>query len=315
MRQFFQLIVITIIVFSALIPRKATAHGAFDDALKRFDALLAVTPEDALIWFQRSCLNLSHDEWQQALLDIERVDRLAPGKYPVDFVRGQALALGGLSEAARTVLDSFLKANPEHASALAVRARVFLQLNRPEDAFIDFRAALAKSATPEPDLYQEFADALTARGQQTTAASVLQEGLKKLGNIPSLISKALDLELATGQFDAALTRVDAMEQAAPRPEPWMARRAQILDQAGRKEEALVAWRTLASHIAALPNLERGSHAMSTLAEQAALHGALLIPPMATPLANISPTSTAASTKPSISITTTPVSIPSPNTSR
>lgn len=302
-------------VLSALIPRGAIAHGAFDDAIKRLDALLAEAPEDALLWFQRSSLNLSHGEWQQALLDIERVDRLASGTYPVDFIRGQALALGGLSEAARTVLDSFLKANPEHAAAYAVRARVFLQLNRPEDAFIDFRAVLTKSATPEPDHYQEFAEALASQGQQNAASSVLQEGIHKLGNIPSLISKALELEVATGQFDAALTRVDAMQKNAPRPEPWMAKRAQVLAQAGRTEEASKAWQTLAAHIAALPNLERGSHAMSTLLEQAALHGTKPIPPVATTPANTSPTPASAARRPAISITTTPVSITSPTTSR
>ena len=48
----------------------------------------------------------------------------------------------------------------------------------------------------------------------------------------------------------------------------MAKRAALLAQAGRRAEARAAWQALIDHLAALPNLERGSHAMSILAEQA-----------------------------------------------
>jgi hypothetical protein len=48
----------------------------------------------------------------------------------------------------------------------------------------------------------------------------------------------------------------------------MARRASVLAQAGRIEESRTAWQALVDHLAALPNLERGSHALSKLAEEA-----------------------------------------------
>jgi hypothetical protein len=73
-----------------------------------------------------------------------------------------------------------------------------------------------------------------------------------------------------------------MRQSAPRPEPWMARRASILAQAGRIEESRAAWQALVDHLSALPNLERGSHAMSTLMEQAKQALAALANPPAAP---------------------------------
>ncbi len=93
-------------------------------------------------------------------------------------------------------------------------------------------------------------------------------GIEKLGPIPSLVIRAMDLEIATKNFAAALTRVEAMRQSAPRPEPWMAKRASILAQAGRIQESRAAWQALVEHLAALPNLERGSHAMSKLTAEA-----------------------------------------------
>ena len=69
-------------------------------------------------------------------------------------------------------------------------------------------------------------------------------------------------------FEAALRRVEEARQGAPRPEPWMARRATVLAQAGRIEESRAAWKALAKHLESLPDQERTSHAMSRLAEEA-----------------------------------------------
>ncbi len=80
--------------------------------------------------------------------------------------------------------------------------------------------------------------------------------------------KALELEVVLGRYDAALTRVEVLQQTAPRPEPWMAKRASVLAQAGRIRESQAAWQALITHILALPNLERGAHAMQLIAEQA-----------------------------------------------
>ena len=120
---------------------------------------------------------------------------------------------------------------------------------------------------PEPDLYLEVVDALQVQQRNEDAAQVLATGIAKLGNIPGLVLRALDLEIAIGRIDLALTRVDAMQCKAPRPEPWMARRASMLAKVGRVDEARTAWQTLSDHLAKLPNLERGSHAMSVLAEE------------------------------------------------
>jgi hypothetical protein len=78
----------------------------------------------------------------------------------------------------------------------------------------------------------------------------------------------MELEIITGDFDSALKRVDQLQKFAPRPEPWMAKRASLLAQAGRIADSRAAWQSLLAHLSALPNLERGSKPMKLLAEQA-----------------------------------------------
>jgi tetratricopeptide (TPR) repeat protein len=148
------------------------------------------------------------------------------------------------------------------------RARVLCKLGETEAALQDYRAALKTAALPEPDLVIETADALWAQKLNDEALIVLSTGIEKIGPIPQLVLKAMDYELAAQRYDDVLKRIDAMKACSPRPEPWMAKRASILAQAGRTEAARAAWTALREHLLALPNLERGSHAMSRLLEEA-----------------------------------------------
>ena len=266
MKVSFQHFLLTV-VFTATCVVKVCAHGGFDEEIKLTDSLIAASPEDGQHWYHRAYLNFLHGDWQIALSDSEKAERLAPGKFPVDWLRAQALAAGDQLDVALTVISDFMNAHPGHPGGLVVRARILNKLKRSELALADFREALARMPNPEPDLYLEVVDALQVQQRNEDAAQVLATGIAKLGNIPGLVLRALDLEIAIGRIDLALTRVDAMQCKAPRPEPWMARRASMLAKVGRVDEARTAWQTLSDHLAKLPNLERGSHAMSVLAEE------------------------------------------------
>lgn len=251
-----------------LVSGNAFGHGAFHEELQRTDEEIAAHPLDGANWFRRGYLNVLHGEWQTALIDLEKADRLEPGKYATDWLRGQALMAGGKFEAAKNILVEFLEKHPQHGGAQATRARVLDKLEQHEAALTDFREALIKTQNPEPDLVIEVAEALVAQKHVEEAADLIDAHLKRMTNSPGLVMKALELEITLGRVDAALSRVDAMQQTAPRPEPWMAKRAAVLAQCGRADDAKAAWTALRDHILALPNLERGSHAMSRILEQA-----------------------------------------------
>jgi len=142
-----------------------------------------------------------------------------------------------------------------------------MKLGRPSEALSDYREALKRTRLPEPDLVLEAADALAGQGCEAEAVRVLEAGVEKLGAVPAFVLRLIDLEIGAKDFNAALARVEVMRQSAPRPEPWMARRASILAQQGHIGDSRAAWQELIKHLAALPAAERGSHAMSTLIEE------------------------------------------------
>lgn len=275
------------------------AHGTHEELLTELTEQIQQQPKNAELHFRRSYLYLEHGDWKACLIDLETAERLEPGKHACDLVRGPALALAGMPEAAKSTLDAFLETHPRNATALLERARVLKTLGQHPACLEDYRLALLNMPRPEPDLYHEVAEALHARGESDEARRVLQRGISQLGEVPALVLQALDIEVQTKHFDEALERVESMRRTAPRPEPWMAKRAELLSLAGREAEAQEAWKTLREHISQLPNLERGSHAMNTLAQRAAQH-----------LRKTTDTTTASPVRqPPLSYTTAPVPLP------
>ena len=63
------------------------------------------------------------------------------------------------------------------------------------------------------------------------------------------------------RYASALARIAALQATAPRPEPWMIQRAQLLARAGQPGAARRAWSEFLAHVEHLPNLERGSREM------------------------------------------------------
>jgi tetratricopeptide (TPR) repeat protein len=242
-------------------------HGGVHERIAHLTAEAEKNPSDPLLHLELANLHREHGDLQLALKNLDRVDALAPGKYSTNLLRGQAWLEAGKFAQAKEALDRELVSHPENARAWLLRARAEQKLGQDAASLTDYREALKRTATPDPDLVQEVANALATHHCEKEAGQVLALGIERLGKIPSLVLRALDLEIAMKDFDAALRRLEEAQRDAPRPEPWMARRAAVLAQAGRIEESRAAWKALAKHLDSLPEQERTSNAMSKLTEE------------------------------------------------
>jgi predicted Zn-dependent protease len=252
----------------ALARSTATAHATHEARVARIAEQLAQRPNDPALHFEMAEANVEHGDWEVALINLSEVDRLAPGAFPTALRRADAFIVGGRPQSARKVLDPWLAEHPGQPGALLLSARVFQRLGETERALAEFRAAFSFLPNPEPDVVLEVADLLITRGENEAALKLLAEHVARLGPIPTLMLRALDLELAASDFDAAVERVETLRDAAAVPEPWMARRAEILAQAGRQDEARTAWQALLEHLVELPPVQRNSHAFLQLRDQA-----------------------------------------------
>ena len=127
-------------------------HGGLHERLAQLAAELEKNPNDARLYFELADVNCQHGEWQASLLNLDRVDELAPGKFLTSLLRGDAWLTGAQPQKAKEALDSLLVAHPECARGWLLRARAAQRLGDGPASIAGYREALARTAVWEPDL-------------------------------------------------------------------------------------------------------------------------------------------------------------------
>lgn len=232
------------------LPREAAAHPDREARLAILDQRMAVDACDAAAWLARGAVLRAYREWTAAGAAYDRAAACDPGSDAVVLARGELALESGAPAVARTLLDRHLAARPDDVRARRVRGRALLALGQPDAAAVDFDGAIARSARPEPDQYLERARALHAAGHSDEALAGLDAGVAHLGPVPSLQQMAVDVDVERRRWDAALARVERAAQRAPDREFWVLRRAEILEMAGRTDEARAAYLAARAAIAA-----------------------------------------------------------------
>ena len=249
----------------AMLPSLARAHEGLHEQIVVITARIRRDPKNAALYLQRGELYRLHRDWARAAADYDRASRLQPSLTIVDLGRGKMLFESRRFQQAKFVLDRFLRRQPRHVEGLTTRGRVLARMGARFEAANDFTEAIALAPNPEPELYLERAQILAGDERYIQEAlRGLDEGIKQLGPLVTLELAAIDLELRQGNYDAALTRLDAITNQSERKEAWLVRRGEILKAAGRKEDARKAFSDAIEAIESLPPERRQSRAITAL---------------------------------------------------
>ena len=239
------------------------AHGDLHEAIDAVSQVIAKSPDDAALFLRRAELHRMHGDWPEAEADYAQSRKLKPDMEVVEFGIAQIRLMQGRTTAALRLLDAFLTQLPEHAGARALRADVLEKRGDWQKADADLAAAVA--ASPEPHYATTRAQLLERHGRAEQAARCLDEASRARGRIPVLEHQALEIEDRAGLTDAALRRVDTLIAREPRPDLWLARKARLLEKAGRAPEARAAWDQAAAAFEKVPAHKRTSKANRRLA--------------------------------------------------
>lgn len=237
-------------------------HGQILDATKEIEK----SPRDPGLYLKRAELERNHRQWDAAQADIAQAEALT-NRWPIlHLVRARLFLDAEWFTSAKVSAGHFLVHEPNNAEAFSIRGRARAKLGEHLAAALDFSRAITNTSRPAPELYIERAQALTAEGGEHLAAALkgLEEGMAALGPLITLQSLAIDVELRQNRVDAALSRIDRVMAQFPRKETWLARRGEILQQAGRSKEAAEAFQSALSALDALPPGRRNVPAMVEL---------------------------------------------------
>jgi tetratricopeptide (TPR) repeat protein len=238
-------------------PGPTVAHQDLADLLVVHERESARRASDPAVHLEEAHLRrLAHD-FDGALVSLGRAATFGADPADEAIVRGQIYLDAGWPGAARNELDRALRTYPERFHLRLIRARASHRLGEPSAAAADYRVAIAGMRSPTPDQVIEYRDVVLEAGDEEGALAALDLGMARIGPAPTLQLPAIDLALALDRPGDALRRIDGLLAQSPRNERWLARRGEILERAGRPDEARQTYRVALALIEARPATRRG----------------------------------------------------------
>ena len=225
-------------------------------------------PGNALLYVKRAELYRQHQDGKEAEADLETAGRLDPKLPTVHLCRGRLLADSGRNAEAKKAFDRYLSAQPNDFEALATRSQVLARLGDRKAAAADLSRAIELMPEPKPDPYLERARMLAEDNELEQALAGLEEGIRALGPLLTLQQAALELEIRSRRYDAALARLETIMNRVARKESWLTQKGEVQLLAGRKEAARKTFQEALKTIQNLPPRLRYSELVRDLERRA-----------------------------------------------
>jgi predicted Zn-dependent protease len=252
--------------------RPASGHADIEQQIDALTRRIEQEPGQATLFLRRAELHRIHRNWSAARSDYREARRLDPGLDAVDLCLGRMDLDRDRPRRAKAALDRYLLRRPADAEGLTLRGQALALLGETQAAVDDYRRALAVPGPrpPDPDTYLDLARLVAGKGDdhRDAALRVLDSGIATLGPVVSLQMAAMRIEISLRRYDQALQRLDTITSQAGRKERWILKRAEILHQAGRTQEAVLAYHEVLALVTALPADRRAAPAVRGMAAQA-----------------------------------------------
>jgi tetratricopeptide (TPR) repeat protein len=250
----------------ACTPCVLDAHDGPHDQIVQLTAQIAREPQRAELYLRRADLFRLDGNLAKAAVDLDRAEKLDPALSDIDLARARLFVALKQLRNAEAAATRFINRSPRHLGALQLRADVRRDLGLRAGALDDLTAIL--TIQPTPDAFIERSRLLQSPPADDVAAlKGIEEGIARLGSIVTLELEAIAIERRLHRYDAALKRIDVQAARASRKETWLVRRAEILEDAGRPDDARIAYQSALTAIAALPDHLRATRATSDLASR------------------------------------------------
>lgn len=226
--------------FFALVLLFALPCLAHPDLLAQIDSVSAEIKKNgqsADLYLQRADLFRRHAQFGEALADIDSARPLETNTLAVALSRAHILIDANRASEALEDIQVVLKNQPGNVEAILIRARCNASLGRAEAAVADYNEGIAHSSDPSIDLFLARAKQQAALGKLEDAVHGLDGAITNSVGVSLLQLTAIEYDRRRRAFDSALARVDKILDAYPVKEPWLTLRAEVLEQAGRTQEA------------------------------------------------------------------------------
>lgn len=244
----------------------ALGHGDLHEQIEVLDALLEQNPDHVDSLLERADIHRRHRNFDMALVDLDRVRSLSPTNNTVHYLTGLTLLEQGELDKAESVLRIFVSRSSSSPRGYLALAKVFTQQQRHLNAAQAYELAITNQSTPTPDHYLARAHAYMKAGKPylSQALEGLEQGMALMGPLMTFRRLAIEIELDQGNYQSAIDRIDMILTDVDRTESWLVKKAKVLAEIGRKEDAIQHFLLAENAIELLPNRTKTSPAIRAL---------------------------------------------------
>jgi tetratricopeptide (TPR) repeat protein len=233
------------------------AHLPLDEYQQALAGEIAHNPGEPELYIrQAQAYRIAH-QWEAAFAAVKSAVEHGAHSEEVTAERGMIFLDSGRPREAIAEFDKLLGPGVERPMIRYARGRAWMDAGESERAASDYGRAVEKMNEPTPDHVLAWRDALLAAGHREAALDALDRGMRRVGVVPSLQLPAVDLALGLNRLDDAIARLDTLLRRNPGNEAWLLRKGEILQRAGRNEEARQSFILALTYIEARPAARRG----------------------------------------------------------
>ncbi len=169
-------------------------------------------PQDAVLYNVMAGAYFSMNRPQKALEALHAARRADPGYLTPVFNLAAYYAAAGEAETAAAEYRKILQKDPANVRALVAAGRLAEAMGKGNQALGHFQRARETGA---PEGFLALAQYQLRSGNETEAASLLDEGLRRHRNAPALLDAKGRLLLRQGRAEEAIPVFQALEAASP----------------------------------------------------------------------------------------------------
>jgi tetratricopeptide (TPR) repeat protein len=238
-------------------------HEGKHEQIDAATAAIEAAPTQVTLRLARAEIYLQHKELQACADDLDIALTMAPEDRSIVWMRARLSFAQQDFDSALEQTDLFLSTKaeaPQHRAALVLRAQCLTALSKKELAIAAWTFAIKENDRVLPDWYLERA---ALQDSLADAIQGLDQGIKHLGPVVSLLLRAAEYEEQAGRTDAAIARIQKLADQSQRKETWLKMQGEILLRANQRkfaekkfQQARDAWTQLSDKRRNTPSMQR-----------------------------------------------------------
>lgn len=194
--------------------RASIYMSLLDEAEAYLQGVFRMDPDNAEAHTFQGLVHEGRQQFQEALDHLNVAAERAPNLFAAHYNLGRVLLQVGEDAPAVAALTHSTELEPENYFAFYILGMAYKQAGYLREAIISFNRAM--QIDPDTvDIYATLADVLVEVGDKSTAMDVLNTGLNRCNEHPSLLEKSAAICLQEGKMANAIEYFEAITEQLP----------------------------------------------------------------------------------------------------